>query len=70
MLNNLHKRHLRQSDYTIRWFSVAALVLFAVSAFVFVPLTRNLLAENQTLTQEVASLRDQTTHFTMTLDND
>ena len=70
MLNNLHKRHLRQTDYVIRWFSLAALVLFAVAAFIVVPMTRSLAAENQVLTQHVATLREQTTHYTMAIEND
>lgn len=70
MLNNLHKRHLRQSDYVIRWFSLAALVLFAVTAFIIVPMTRSLMSENEALTQEVTALRTQTTNYTMAIAND
>ena len=57
MLNNLHKRHLRQTDYTIRWVSLTAMVLFLVSAFVIVPYTRSLIVSNEQLSQEVATLQ-------------
>lgn len=57
MINNLHKRHLRQTDYTIRWVSLTAMVLFFVSAFVIVPYTRSLVDANAQLSQEVATLQ-------------
>lgn len=67
MLNNLHKRHLRQTDYSIRWVTLAAASLFLISAFVLVPLTRSLASQNEALTQEVAALAQDAHRATLAL---